>query len=157
MKRLIRTPRTALVPLALAGCLLAGCASAGSAVRESEDAPQVELAQAFTGTETLFMRGPVPLTFNLTIHNPLDVPVTLRRVELRTQGTGAYELRAEAPNLDRTIAPAATETIQLYTWGRTGGGIVSRSSPVSLVGTATFDSPEGSLVRVFTEYLPQPG
>ena len=115
------------------------------------------LGQQFTGAETLFLRGPVPLTFSLTITNPLDVPVTLRRVELRTQGDGAYTLRAEAPHLDKTIPAGAEETIQLHTWGRSAGGFISRSAPVSLIGTAVFDSPEGDLARVFTAYLPQPG
>jgi hypothetical protein len=136
--------------------LLAGCASAQQA-KNDDDAPQIELLQGFTGAETLFFRGPVPLTYQLKIHNPLDVPVTLRRLELRTQGTGAYQLRAEAPNLGKTIPPGGDEVIELYTWGQSRGGFLSGGEPVTLIGTALFDTPNGAKSRIFTEYLPQPG
>lgn len=135
--------------------LLAGCASAPSAMKSDSGAPQIELAQQFTGAETLAFRGPVPLNYVLKIKNPLDVPVTLRRLELRTQGSGAYQVRAEAMNLKRTIPPGGEDVIQLYTWGRTRGGFLTE--PVTLVGTAVFDTPKGVKARIFTEYLPQPG
>lgn len=151
-----REPTARWAALVFVACVASACASSATD-RDSPEAPEVVLGQQFTGAETLFLRGPVPLTFSLTIRNPLDVPVTLRRVELRTQGQGGYTLRAEAPHLDKTIPAGGEETIQLHTWGRSSGGIVSRSSPVSLLGTAVFDSPRGDLARVFTAYLPQPG
>lgn len=142
------------LPLSL---LLVACASAPSAMKNDDDAPQIELAQQLTGAETLIFAGPVPVNYVLTIRNPLDVPVTLRRLELRTQGPGAYQLHAEAPNLKKTIQPGGEEVIQLSTWGRSRGGFLTHTEPVTILGTAVFDTPKGTKARIFTEYLPQQG
>jgi hypothetical protein len=115
----------------------------------------VSITQETTGLTTLFLRGPVPLSFTLTIHNPSDVPVTLRRVELHSRGAGAYRLRGEAFGLDKTIPPGGTETLGLHAWARSSRGVLTETAPVNLVGTAVFDSPEGLEVRRFTAYLPQ--
>jgi hypothetical protein len=96
----------------------------------------------------------VPLQYVVHIKNPLSVPVTLKRLELRTQGSGAYRLRSEALGLNRTIPAGGETTFQVSTWGRSRGGFMSE--PVTLVGTAIFDSPDGPVARFFTEYLPQP-
>src|SRR5690606_25252837 len=112
-----RRPDAAVI-LAVCLALLAGCASAPPG-ESSPEAPEIDIAQE--RSDVLFLRGPIPLTFVLTVRNTLDVPVTLRRVELRTVGTGSYRLRTEAVNLDRTIAAGATETFGLHTWGRSRG------------------------------------
>lgn len=94
------------------------------------------------------------LRYVVHITNPLSVPVTLKRMELRTQGTGAYRLNSEAFGLNRTIPPGGEATFRLSTWGRSRGGFMSE--PVTLVGTALFETPQGPVARFFTEYLPQP-
>lgn len=142
---------TLVVPVAL---LLAACASSGPTVSSSGSAPQVEIAQEVTGVETLAFRGPIPLSYVIHIKNPLSVPVTLKRLELRTQGSGAYRLNAEAFGLSRTIPAGGEETFRVSTWGRSRGGFISE--PVTIVGTAIFETPQGSVARFFTEYLPQP-
>jgi hypothetical protein len=137
------------------GLLAFGCASGGAVRNSSGPAPEVSIAQAFSGNELLIFRGPVPLTYVVHIKNPLSVPVTLKRVELRTTGSGAYRVNAEAMALNKTIPAGGEETFELSTWGRSRGGFLSRSEPVTLVGTAIFDTPQGQVAKIFTEYLPQ--
>ena len=138
---------------------LASCASTNTLAGASAKgpAPEIKIAQVADSPNTLYFRGPVPLSYVLEIHNPSSVPVTLRRVTLRTQGRGAYSLNSEALALKKTIAPGASEAIQLSTWGRSRGGFLSQSEPVRLLGTAVFDTPGGSVAKVFSEYLPQLG
>jgi hypothetical protein len=138
----------------LFGLLLAGCASSHVA-QSNGPTPEIQIAQAFTGVERLHFSGPVPLSYVLRVKNPLSVPVTLKRVELRTSGSGAYHLNAEALGLHRTIAPGGEETFELSTWGLTRGGFLRRGEPVTVIGTAFFDTPQGQVAKIFTEYLPQ--
>ena len=142
----------AALPLAV---LVAACAS-GPMAKTATVTPEVDIAQLRNGTELFRVRGPVPLDFALHVKNPLSVPVTLKRVELRSTGPGGYRLNAEALALNRTIPAGGEETFQLSTWGRARGGTFSRLEPVTLVGTAFFDTPEGRVVKIFTEYVPQP-
>lgn len=142
----------AAVPLAV---LVLACASSPVA-KTAAVTPEVDIAQLRNGTELLRVRGPVPLDFALYVKNPLSVPITLKRVELRSSGPGGYRLNAEALAMDHTIAPGGEETFQLSTWGRARGGILSGLEPVTLVGTAFFDTPEGPVTKIFTEYVSQP-
>jgi hypothetical protein len=135
---------------------LAACASGPPPANDGGPEVEIVLGQVALRSDILFFRGPVPLDFVLTVRNRSDVPVTLRRVELRTQGRGAYSLRAEAPNLRRTIAPGAEESIQLSTWGRSRGGFLSPNEPVTLLGIARFESPSGPFTRFVNTYVPQP-
>lgn len=155
MSRTQFVPRSAAAALLSLGLLIAGCASSGAIKTSSGPAPEISIAQAFSGHELLLFRGPVPLTYVVHIKNPLSVPVTLKRVELRTTGAGAYRLNAEAMALDKTIAAGGEETFELSTWGRSRGGFLSRTEPVTLVGTAIFQTPQGQVAKIFTEYLPQ--
>jgi hypothetical protein len=153
-----RLPLVAVFVAAAICTLLSACASTGSLARASGKgpAPEIKIAQVVSGADLLYFRGPVPLSYVLEIRNPLQVPVTLRRVTLRTQGRGAYTLNSEALGLKKTIPPGGSEAIQLSTWGRSRGGFLSQSEPVTLLGTAVFDTPDGPVARLFTEYLPQP-
>jgi hypothetical protein len=154
-----RAPFVALAFAATVALSVAACASAEptAATNAKGAGPQIRIAQVVDGPDLLYFRGPVPLRYVLDIKNPLSEPVTLRRVTLRTQGRGAYSLNSEALGLKKTIPPGGSESIQLSTWGRSRGGFLSQSEPVTIVGTAVFDTPKGPLARFFTEYLPQPG
>jgi hypothetical protein len=147
---MLRKLVVASLPLLL---LVVGCASAPPPAQQAGSAVEIHLRQQFTGPDTIFFRGPVPLEFILTVCNPLETPVTLRRIELQTRGRGAYALRTEAPFLNEEIAAGAEVTLRLWTWGRSRGGILSRSEPVTITGVAWFDSPGGSFTRIFMEYL----
>ncbi len=98
--------------------LLVACASSGPTASNTGTAPEIQLAQESTSFDTLAFCGPIPLNYVVHITNPLSVPVTLKRMELRTQGTGAYRLYSEAFGLNRTIPPGGEATFRLSTWGR---------------------------------------
>lgn len=137
--------------------LLASCASSSpsSMTSSASNAVAVHLAQAGTPAETYYFRGPIPIEFQLTVTNPTNQPMTLRKLNLSTTGPGAYSLRTGDSTLNYTIPPNATTTIALSAWGRSAGGFLRGGEPVNIRGIAYFDSPSGGFARQFMEYLPQ--
>ncbi|MEA2325200.1 MAG: hypothetical protein QOE68_159, partial [Thermoanaerobaculia bacterium] len=109
------------------------------------DAPAVEaqLTQLNPAMDMFAFRGPVNVQYQLTVKNPLvDQAITLRRLTLRTQGKGAYSLRADDP-IDMVINPESTVTISLSAWGRASGGFMRSQAPVDMVVQLWFDRQNG--------------
>jgi hypothetical protein len=122
------------------------------------DVPAVEaqLSQLNPGPDLFTFRGPVNVQYQLTIKNPLvDQTITLRRITLRTQGTGAYSLRADDP-INMVINPESSVTVNLSAWGRSSGGFMSSQEPVDMTVQLWFDRQNGkAFVKQFFRVLPQ--
>lgn len=122
----------------------------------STPAVEAQLVQLNSVPDMFTFRGPVNVQYQLTIKNPLvDQPITLRRITLRTQGPGAYTLRADDP-INMVINPESSVTINLSAWARSGGGFMRSQVPVDMVVQLWFDRQGGkSFSKQFVEYLPQ--
>jgi hypothetical protein len=122
------------------------------------DAPAVEaqLTQVQSAPEMFTFRGPVNVQYQLTIKNPLvDQTITLHRITLRTQGRGAYSLRADDP-INMVINPESAVTINLSAWGRSSRGFMSSQEPVDMTIQLWFDRQNGkAFVKQFFRVLPQ--
>jgi hypothetical protein len=122
------------------------------------DAPAVEaqLTQIQSAPDMFTFRGPVSVQYQLTIKNPLvDQSITLRRITLRTQGRGAYSLRADDP-ISMVIDPESSVTISLSAWGRSSGGFMTSQEPVDMTVQLWFDRQNGkAFVKQFFRMLPQ--
>ncbi|HVR38456.1 MAG TPA: hypothetical protein VMU84_05120, partial [Thermoanaerobaculia bacterium] len=98
---------------------------------------------------------PINVQYRLTINNPTNDEVKLRRLELQTIGPGAYSLRTGASPITATIPANSSITIPLSAWGRAPGGFFRSNEPVTLRGVAYFDSRNGAFLRQFNEVLSQ--
>ena len=138
---------TALFVLAIAGSAMA-----------ADAAPSVDakITQLNPSPEMFTFRGPVTVEYQLTIRNPLpDRTITLRRIALRTDGAGAYSLRANDP-IKLTINADSSATITLSAVARSAGGFIRQTEPVDLNVQLWFDQQGGkSFVKQFLQYLPQ--
>ena len=142
----------------LALVLTAGCASSSnSAQNDLPNKVQVELGQVSNLSNAYYFAGPVNIQYQLGITNNTGVPITLRRLQLRTISPGAYALRTPTSTMTANVAPGQSTVVNLSAWGRTSGNELSAQEPVSIQGTAYFDSPQGSFVKVFTTLIPQVG
>lgn len=134
---------------ALAIVLLAGCASNMSS---SGPPVSVRVSQMNASSNVFYFPGPVPLEYAVTITNPTDVPLTLTSLDLQTIGPGAYFLRTAPTPMNLSIAPHATATYAISVWGRSRGGYIASTEPVSLRGIAYFKGAGMKpFVRLFTE------
>jgi hypothetical protein len=138
------TLATAVLSLALAGC----ASSAGSSGPNLD----IHLEQASDVPDMFYFRGPINLQYRLIISNPTGTPVTLRRLDLRTLGPGAYSIRTGSTPITQTIAPNGTTSVALSAWGQSSGGYMRSAEPVTVRGVAYLDTPDGhAFVRQFVE------
>ena len=124
---------------------MAACSSA-----PKNDAPPigVDLALANTPANILYFAGPVNLQFAVTLTNPTDMPVTLRRLDLRTFGGGSFYMRATGTPFHVEVKPHANTTVTMSAWGNSRGGMIAEEEPIQLQATAYFDSPKGQFIRL---------
>jgi hypothetical protein len=117
----------------------------------------VRLAPLDTNSNSFYFRGPVGLRYAVEISNPADETVTLRRLDLRSEGGGAYFVRANSTPMNVRVAPKSNATFAINTWGRSLGGELRSDEPVTIIGRAYFDSPRGTFVKLFqTNVMPNP-
>jgi hypothetical protein len=141
----------------LALLFAAGCASSSSPAQDQlAGKVQVQLGQVGNfGSNTYYFAGPVNIQYQLEIQNNTGVPVTLRRLQLRTISPGAYALRTPTSTITANVPSGKTSVVNLSAWGRTSGSELRAEEPVSIEGTAYFDSPQGNFVKIFTALIPQ--
>jgi hypothetical protein len=129
---------------------------ATSSLLAAAPAVEAQLTQLNSAPDMFTFRGPVSVQYQLTIKNPLvDQTITLRRITLRTQGRGAYSLRADDP-INMVINPESSVTINLTAWGRSSGGFMTSQEPVEMTVQLWFDPQNGkAFVKQFFQMLPQ--
>jgi hypothetical protein len=136
--------------IAFLGLLIAACASSP---QPSGPAVTVHLAQVNAAPDMFYFAGPINVQYQLSITNPTNEPLTLSRLDLETIGPGAYSLRTAATPMNLKVPPNSTANYLISVWGRARGGYLAADTPVTIRGTAYFQGPSGSFVRLFTENI----
>ncbi|MDQ6801816.1 MAG: hypothetical protein M3041_13365 [Acidobacteriota bacterium] len=133
--------------------LLSGCGSSSNPASGPD--VRVHLEQVSGPPDVYYFAGPVNIQYRLSIANPTDEPLTLTRLDLQTLGSGAYSLRAAATPMNLKVPPNANASYLISVWGRANGGYLSAGEPVTIRGTAYFQSQttKKSFVRLFTENI----
>ena len=138
-----------------AAFLLAGCASGGG---NTPGSPNVTLnltqLYATNGADIFYTRGPINVQLALSVNNPTDRTLTLRRLDLASVGQGAFALRTGSVPMNERIPPGGQTTVTLSTWAQARGGRLTVNEPVTVRGIAQFDDGTGHpFTRVFTQNL----
>jgi hypothetical protein len=136
--------------IALSLSLLAACASSN---KNSGPAVEMHITATNLTTNTLYFRGPMTAALEMTINNPTADAITLRSLDLRTEGPSAFRLRTGSTAVNKTIPPNSSATLTMSAWGQSAGGYFASSEPISIRGLAYFDSPHGSFTRLFNDVI----
>ena len=145
--------KSAVSALAVA-LLLTACASSNNS---SGPNVSVQLGQVSSTNDVFYFRGPINVQYQVAITNPTNQALTLTRLDLQTIGSGAYSLRANGTPMNLKVSPNATTTYLISVWGYSRGGYLASSEPVTIRGTAYFQGPNGSFVRLFNQNISQYG
>jgi hypothetical protein len=140
----------------LAAAALVVLAACSSGAQRNAPPIGVELALANARSDLLYFPGPVNLQFEVTLSNPTEQSVTLRRLDLRSTGSGAFFLRATGLTFNVEVKPHATATVTRSVWGNSRGGRLAADEPIQLQATAYFDGPQGPFVRL-VNFVLSPG
>src|SRR5437870_1312222 len=113
--------------------LLCTLALLACASNQQSSGPEVavRLAQTNSANDVFYFAGPVSIQYQLAITNPTNQPLTLERLDLQTLGPGAYSLRTAATPMNLKIAPNGTSVFNISVWGRSHGGYLTATEPVT--------------------------
>lgn len=124
--------------------IFAACAS-----NPRNDGPPIGIDLALTtASNVLYFAGPVNVQFAVTLTNPTDTPVTLRRLDLRTVGGGSFFMRTTGTVFHIEVPPHGSKTVTMSAWGNSRGGMLAEDEPIQLQSTAYFDSPKGTFIKL---------
>jgi hypothetical protein len=131
---------------------------ASAAIGHAKESPKVaiNLSQLTSTNDTFYFRGPVNIQYRLEVRNPTSQTVTLRSLRLESIGPGAYSIHSSSTPLKLQLGPNESKAMTISLWGRARGGFMTASEPVTIRGTAYFNSPSGSFVKLFNENIMQP-
>lgn len=101
--------------------------------------------------------GPTSITFQVSITNKSSEMITIRQLQLASVGTGAYVLRRDPHFLNKDIPPGETLVATINVPAFAQGGNTGSREPVTVRGTAYFDSEYGLFQRVFLSNFQQGG
>lgn len=147
--------RKQAIVVLLASALLTACATR-SKVQVTR--PEVELVQLVGPGDVAMGSGPMQIQFGLRVANRASEPITLRRVELSSVGTGAYVLRREFHPFNQLIRPEQYEDVTFWARGYVFGRRFDPSrEPVTVRAILYFDSPDGSFQQIVQKNLDQFG
>jgi len=130
----MRNAAVLLLAFALVSC------SSSSTPKANIIQPEVDLQQVIGPAELNYPSGYADLKFEVDIENRSGEPITLRRVELATIGTGAYLLRRDFHVYNETIAPHRTGAITVWAKAQIYGGTTSEQEPVRVRGVLHCES-----------------
>jgi hypothetical protein len=147
-----------LSPLLLLVCAL-GCASVPATVssgRKPLTEPQLTFEQLPSSDLVVEQRGAVSIAYQVTVRNPLAEPIRLTRLDMKTVGRSPYLLRAEQLSFNETIEPGKDTPVVFSMWAIRRAQRSSRNDNVWVQGTATFEGPNGTFQKTFSQAFAEP-
>ncbi|HEY6137449.1 MAG TPA: hypothetical protein VI670_06755 [Thermoanaerobaculia bacterium] len=136
--------------------LTAACASSGPQANIA--APDLEIEQTFGPGDLGYPDGPLDVKYQLRIVNNATIPITLKRVNLHTVNPpgGAYTLTPPLVHpFEVQIPPKSEKTVEMWAHAQ-GYGVSARDrEPVTVKGTAYFDTAQGIYNQVLNQELQQ--
>lgn len=145
--------QTAVLTLFLA----AACSSFSNGPRATLIEPNIEVRQLVGPAQLGYPEGPIEVQYQFIVQNNSSEPLTLRRMKLSTSNPmgGAYSIRPRDYSMNRTIAPNTVGTIDLWVRAYGWGQGMREAEPVTLKGTAYFETPVGYLNKFFIKEIGQ--
>lgn len=135
--------------------LLAACASSNE---PGILKPEVELLQLQAPVDIGYATGPTQIQFGTRIANKSGEPITLKRIEIQTVGSGSYVIRKQWFSFNEKVDPEHFTTVTFWARGygfATDRGRTPSSEPVNVRGILYFETPVGSFHQIVTRYISQ--
>ncbi len=136
--------------------LLAACAHSKNDVEILK--PEISLVQLNAPVDSGYATGPTQVQFGARIANRSSEPITLRRIEMQSVGTGSYQLRREQFSFNEKIEPGQFGTVTFWVHAYaypTGRDRRPSAEPVTVRGILYFESPAGSFHQIVSRYIDQ--
>lgn len=138
---------------------MAACASAPSGPKVDVPAPAFEFEQLVGPPQLDYPDSDIEVQYSMRIGNRATVPMTLRRVQLRSVNPagGAYSLVPRTYYFNAVIEPGHERTITFWARAISYGRGPREREPVTVRGVAGFDVPGGHYTHIFGGEMSQYG
>ena len=138
--------RKSLAVIALV--LIGGCASQrnnGPAVAQPQvSIDQLSSAPAVAEHET----GGMPVQYRLSVTNTAQFPITLKRIDVQSVGSGAYDVNPTSLPYDVVIQMGATESVDFWVPATATVSVAGANGAVALRVVTLYDSASGKFQNV---------
>ncbi len=97
----------------------------------------------------------VPAHFEFRIQNQADIPITLRQIDLTSQGTPGIRIESKTRPFNTVIEPHTIQSVDFVTTADipATNRVPAGPIPVQIRATALFDSSQGSLQKIVVQQL----
>ncbi len=128
---------------------LIGCASA------SLSEPQIHIHQLSNVSEAArHITGGISVQYRVEITNRANQPITIKRIDLVSLGTGAYTLRPSSNPFDARLNPGDATALELWAPAYIDDPtIVGANGPVSLRITVQYETPAGTSQSIVVQQV----
>ncbi len=138
----------------LALVALAACSSSHGP--DTRIRPEIHLEQAVGPADLGYPGGSIQVQYEVQITNHAQEPITLRRIEVRSMGGGAYRLRPEAYPFNEKVTAGNFVAVRFWAHAFQAGAFGRGSTePVTLRAILYFESPTGSFQEILLKELSQ--
>ena len=145
-------------PLLFLVCAL-GCASVPTPSPTSSNPthePSLRFEQLPNSDLVVEQRGAISIAYQMTVRNPLPETIRLTKLEMKTVGRSPYVLRDEQLPFDETIEPGKETPVVFSMWAVRRDKGATRAEKVWVQGTATFEGPNGTFQKTFSQSFNEP-
>jgi uncharacterized lipoprotein YajG len=129
--------------------VLAACASSNKTAKVDIPQPEITVDQlSNTPAVAEHVTGGVPIYLGMSVTNRADIPITLKRVNIQSMGSGGYNVPAQSHPIDKVITPEGTDQEQFWVSSFATQSVAGVNGAVALRVIAQFDSPKGAFETV---------
>lgn len=129
--------------------LIAGCASQSNNLKSDVAQPHVTIEQLSSVPITAeHVTGGVPVQYRMSVTNEAQIPITLKRVEVRSIGDGAYVVQPNSKPVSLAIGPGETQAVEFWVPAQAVYSVAGANGAVALQLRTQYDSSAGSFQNV---------
>ena len=130
--------------ISIAILLAAACGTTNNMKTKIAD-PEVHLVQTSAQPAIAeHVTGGVPIAFALSVTNHADIPITLKRVNVQSMGSGGYNIGPTSRPFNVAIAPGATEQVEFTLPSNADPSVAGVNGAVAMRVIAQFDTAQGA-------------
>ena len=140
----------------LLALFLIGCASAARDAKEARlDEPQIRITQISNIAEVArHVTGAISVQYRVDVENRARTPITIRRIDIVSLGSGAYNLRSTSVPFSEQLNPGESRPVQFWAPASIDDPtILGANGPVTVRVTLYYETPAGMAQTIVVQQV----